>query len=77
MAEEFEAVHARHDQVRNDDIGVKGTQPIQRFLPVGGDLRLKVTFGEHGSQSSPPSFLIIDDENPARNRWQLGHRPLF
>ncbi len=34
VPEQLEAVHARHDQVGNNDIRVEGSEPFQRFLPV-------------------------------------------
>jgi hypothetical protein len=67
MAEEFEAVHARHDQIRNDDICVEGTQPFQRFLPVAGELRFEVAIGKHASQGATLPLVVVDDEDPARN----------
>src|SRR5581483_130135 len=30
-AEQLEAVHARHDQIRNNDVCIEGTEPFQRF----------------------------------------------
>ena len=57
--------------------GVEGSEPFQRFLPVGGDLRFKVTTGEHGSQGGTLPLVVVDDEDPARNRRQSGHRTLF
>ena len=77
MPEQFEAVHARHDQIRNDDVRVEGGEPLQRFLPIGGDLRLKVAIGKHGGQGGTLALVIVDDENPARNRRQSGHWLLF
>jgi hypothetical protein len=77
MPEQFEAVHARHDQIRNDDVSVEGSEPFQRFLPVGRDLRGKVTIGKHSGQGAALTLIIVDDEDPARNRRQSGHRLLF
>ena len=51
-------------KIRNDDVGVECGEPFQRFLPVGGDLSFKVTFGKRGSQSRTLAFVIIDDEDP-------------
>ena len=68
MPEQFEAVHARHDQIRNDDVCVEGSEPFQRFLPVGRDLRVVGTPREHGGQSGTLALVVIDDEDPARNR---------
>jgi hypothetical protein len=68
MPEEFEAVHARHDQIRNDDIRIEGGEPFQRFLAVRRNLRLKVILGEHGGQSGTLALVIIDDQDPARVR---------
>ena len=77
MPEQLEAVHARHDQIRNDDVRVEGSEPFQRFLPVGRDLRFKVAVGKHGSQGGTLPLVIVNDEDPARNRRQSGHRLLF
>ena len=73
VPEQFKAVHARHDQIRHDDVRVEGSEPFQRFLPVARDLRLKVALGKHGSQGVTLPLVIIDDEDPARNRGQSGH----
>ena len=70
VPEQFKAVHARHDQIRNDDVCVEGGEPFQRFLPVGRHLRLKVTIGKHGSQGGTLALVVIDDEDPARNGSQ-------
>ena len=77
VPEQFKAVHARHDQIRNDDVSVEGRETFQRFLSVACDLRLKVRLGQHGSQGSTLPLVIIDDEDPARNRRQLAHLVLF
>ncbi len=77
VPEQFEAVHARHDQIRNDDVRVEGSEPFQRFLPVGRHLRLKVSIGKHGSQGGTLALLIVDDEDPARNRRQSKHPVSF
>ena len=47
--------------------GLKGSEPFQRIMPVGRDLNLKVATGEHGSQGATLPFVIVDDEDPARN----------
>jgi len=77
VPEQFKTVHARHDQIRNDDVCIEDTEPFQRFLPIGCYLRLKVAIGKHGSQGGALKLLIIDDEDPARNRRRSRHRPLF
>ena len=59
-AEEFEAVHARHDQIRNDDIRREGGEPFERLRAVGRYLRLKVIIGEHGGRSGALALIIID-----------------
>ena len=74
VPEEFEAVHARHDQIRNDDIRVEGCEPFQRFLAVRRNLRLKVIIGEHGGQSGTLARVIIYDQDPARSHRSSGHR---
>ena len=77
VPEQFKAVHARHHQVRNDHVRVEGREPFQRFLPIGRDLRVKRTIGKHGSQGTALTLVVIDNEYPARNRRQSGHRLLF
>ena len=76
VPEEFKAVHARHDQVRNDHVGVEGGEPFQRFLSVRRNLRLKVTVRKHIGHGGTLTLVIIDDEDPARHRRQAGHRLL-
>ena len=61
----------------NDDVCVEGGEPFQRFLPVGRDLRVKVTIGKHGGQGATLALVIIDDEDPARNRRLLGHHDAY
>ena len=76
MADQFEAVHSRHDQIRDDDVGVESQQALQRFLAVGSDLRLKITIGEHRRQGRALPFIVIDDQNPAgkrRRSWHFSH----
>jgi hypothetical protein len=63
VPEQFKAVHARHDQIRNDDVCVEGREPFHRFLAVGHDLRLKVTIGKHCSQRSTLALVVIDNED--------------
>jgi hypothetical protein len=65
VPEQLKAVHARHDQIRNDDVCVEGNEPFQRFLPVARDLRVKGTIRKHGSQGGTLALVIVDDENPA------------
>ena len=65
MPEQFKAVHARHHQIRNNDVRVEGGEPFQRFLPVGRDLRVKVGIGKHGGQGGTLALIIVDDEDPA------------
>ena len=77
MPEQFEAVHARHDQIRNDDVCVEGGEPFQRFQPVGRDLRVKVGIGQHGGQGGTLPLVIVNDEDPTRNWLKSGHLPLF
>src|SRR6266545_1272994 len=59
VPQQFKAVHARHYQIRNDDIRVKGREPYQRFLAVGCDLRNKVTIGKHGGHGSTLAALLL------------------
>ena len=77
MPEQFEAVHARHDQIRNDDVCIEDTEPFQRFLPIGCYLRLKVAAGKHGRHGSALLLVIVNDEDAARNCGQLGHQPIL
>ena len=77
VPEQFKAVHARHDQIRNYDVCVEGSEPFQRFLTVGRDLRFKVAIGKHGSQGGTLALIIVDNEDPARNHRQSRHRLLF
>ena len=68
VPEQFKAVHPRHDQIRDDDVCVEGSEPFQRFLPVGGDLSVKVALAKQSRQRPPLTLVIIDDEDPARSR---------
>ena len=77
MPEQLEAVHARHDQIRHDDVRVEGSEPFQRLLPVGRHLRVEVAIGKHGNQCVTLPGVVVDNEDPARNLRQPGHCPLF
>jgi hypothetical protein len=77
MPEQFETVHARHDQICDDDVRVEGREPLQRFLPVGRHLRFKVGLGKDGSQGGTLAFLVVNNEYPAWDRRQSGHQVLF
>ena len=77
VPEHFESVHPRHHQIRHDDVRTEGIEPFQRFLPVAGNLNFKVTIAKHRSQGLTLTLVVIDDEDPARNRRLLKHRLLF
>jgi len=68
VTEQLEAVHARHDQIRDDDVRVEGNEPLQRFLPIGRHLRFKVRLGKHGRQGAALALLIVNYEDPAWDR---------
>src|SRR5579871_1053602 len=72
VPQQFEAVHARHNQIGDDDVCVEDGKPFQRFLPVGRDLRVIGTFGKYGSQGGTLALVIIDDENPAGHQAHAG-----
>src|SRR5580698_408683 len=76
IPEQFEAVHARHDQVRDNDVRIEGSELLERFAPIRGDLRVKLRLGKHARQSSALALVIVDYEDPARNRGQCGHESL-
>jgi hypothetical protein len=73
VPEQFETVHARHHQIRNDDVRIERSEPLQCFLPVGGDLRFKVAIGKHGDQSIPLALIVIYNEDSARGCWLCRH----
>ena len=73
VPEQFKAVHSRHHQIRNNDVCVEGCEPFQCFPPVGRHLGVKVTLAEHGRQRATLPLVIIDNENPARNRRLWRH----
>ena len=80
VPEQFKAVHARHDQIRDDDVRVEGGEPFQRFLPVGGDLRFKVTIGKHGGQgarcrSSSSTIRIRPETAGCRDIFLYSNKP--
>jgi hypothetical protein len=77
VPEQFEAVHARHDEIRDDDIRVEGSEPFQRFLPVGRELDVKITIGKHGGQGAALTLVVVNNQDSARNHRQSGHRLLF
>src|ERR1022692_1519939 len=74
MPEQFEAVHAWHDQIRNDDVRVEGREPFQCFQTVGRHLSVKITTGKYGGQGAPLPLVVVDDKDPARNCRLSGHQ---
>jgi hypothetical protein len=50
---------------------------VSRFLPVGRNLRVKVAIGKHGSHGGALTLVVVNDQDPARNRRQSGHRLSF
>jgi len=73
MPEEFEPVHARHNQVRHDHIGIEGSQALQSVYTVGSELYFEMRAGKHRRQSYTLVFVVIDDEYPTRNTGSSGH----
>src|ERR1700683_3255059 len=67
MTEQFEAVHVRHDQIRNDYIRAEICEPFQGFPPVTRQLDIKVTLGKYGGQGGSLPLVVIDDQDSARN----------
>jgi hypothetical protein len=65
MPQQLKAVHARHKQIRNDDVCVEDSEAFQRFLSVACNLYFKVGVGEHGSQGGALPLVIVDDEDSA------------
>ena len=72
-AQQFEAVHAGHDQIGDDDVGVEARQAFQRVQAVGSDLSFKSGLGEHGGQSDALALVIVDDQDSARHYGHLRH----
>ena len=73
VPEQFKTVHARHNQIRDDDVCVEGCEPFQCFQPVGRYLSVKVTIGKHGGEGATLPLVVIDDEDPARKCRLSGH----
>ena len=70
LTQQFKAVHARHDQIRNNHVRVEGVEPFQRFKAVSGNLRHKAAIGKNGRQHDTLGVVIIYDEDAARSRWR-------
>jgi hypothetical protein len=77
MPQQLEAIHARHEQIRDDDVRIEGSEPFQRFLAVARNLNFKVAAGEDGSYGSALLLVIVNDEDPARKSRLSGHEFLF
>jgi hypothetical protein len=56
---------------------VEGCEPFQRFPPVGSQLRVKVAAGKHGGHGASLPLVVIDDEDPARNRRLSKHNESY
>src|ERR1039458_2764938 len=70
---QLEAVHARHDQIGNQDVRLEVGETFQRFLPVSREPRVEVALGKHAGQSGTLALIVVDDKDPARNWSQSGH----
>ena len=73
IPEKLEAIHARHDQIRHDDICVECREPFQRRQTICSDLRFEVGIGQHRGHSGALTLVIVNDEDPARNYGKSGH----
>jgi len=77
LPKQLESIHARHDQIRNDNVGAEGSKPVEGILPSDRHLRLEITVWQHRHQSTTLSHVIIDDENSAPQGWQSWHELEF
>ena len=69
----LDAVHVRHRDVHQDDIGPQRGRLGDGLEPVGGiaDDRELRPLMEHLSQRTPDRGVIVDDENPERVRGRV------
>ena len=76
LAEQREAVHLRHHQIGDHDVGAVAVERRQRLLAVGCDLHLISLTLERGREDLPEALFIVDDEHAVCHlRWGLS-RPL-
>ena len=61
VPDQLESVHARHQQIRNNDVCVEGVEPFERFQSVCGNLCLEASIGENSRQRGTLAVVIIYD----------------
>ena len=69
-----DAVHVRHQQVHQDDVGLEAAGHGHALRAVGGltdDLDVVLEFEEH-PQAHPDDGMVVDDEDPDPGR-RVGH----
>jgi hypothetical protein len=66
--EQREAVHARHDDVGDDDAGTEGGDALQRFLTVGRGLGDVAPGPDQLGQPESCRPIVLDDEHALRER---------
>lgn len=72
VLDQLESVHARHNQIRNNDVRAEGAEPFQRVEAVRGNLRYKAAVGKNGRQRGALGGVIIYYKDAARSGWRWG-----
>jgi hypothetical protein len=66
-SKKFKTVHARHIEIRQNQISRALGVYLQRFHPVGSGNRRKPQGIDHLSDSQPLTSLIVDDQHTGRS----------
>ena len=75
LLEQLEAVHARHDDVEEDDVERPGRERLQRVGARRDRDRVVGVLQDHAQRLAHPG-LVVDDEDPSLDLVHL-HPPLL
>lgn len=71
----FDAVHDRHDNVGQNEVGPKGASALDRLAPVVRDFGFVTRFAKDDLQRIGDNVLVINDKNTFRPGWRVaGHK---
>jgi hypothetical protein len=73
VAEQGEAVHARHHHVQQHQVGNVLAGHRQRLVAIAGDDRFVPVAREQGADHAQVRRLVVDDKDPARSHHRRGH----
>ena len=66
-AQQLEATHPRHDEVRHDDGGTERGDLLHRLFAVGGGFGLEAPGADELGQADARRGIVLDDEDAFRD----------